>query len=256
MILSYHATVDATELTFISNNGRIYVETDEKHFGLYGQVTDKDGLRIIAVNDDRHHYLTSKCFTKQERIEDVSANYLRDYAAVRYMVLDMIKQPSPAISKIPTLDYIWSNTFSRDQREFFATRLDKNTVVYSSGYFPKVLARVIISGQAVIFVHYDGNITLKFMKCLYPNEKILIHGIKKINVDGGISSYISPSEDNGLRRYLRNHPISVSNFINEQNYIKPLTKEELRERAAKHAAITRAVRGQGTRSFDGKWFID
>lgn len=252
MIFSSHAIVDATKLTFAITDGRIYVETDEKHFGLYGKVTDKDGVQIIVVNSHRHHTLTSDCITKSEFTEDVNKDYLQDYSKMRMFSLN-IHEPSPAISKVPTSQYSWSETFSFGEREFSVTRLDKDTVVYSSAYFPEVLARVIISGQVVIFVRYDGKITLKFKKCLYPNEKILVDAIKKINLDCGISSCFSPSEDHGLKKYLRTHRINKTDFSDEQDYIRPLTKEERRKFNAENRAIMNYFMGSGTRVFDGNW---
>lgn len=103
----------------------------------------------------------------------------------------------------------------------------------------------------IIFVHYDGIVTSKFMKCLYPNEKILIDGIRKINVDGG-RSLLSPSEDNGLKKHLYSHPISESDFTGDQLYIRPLTKGE-RGKLEEAADMMRAIRGGGVRAFDGKW---
>lgn len=81
MIFSSHAIVDAAKLTFATNDGKIYVETDEKHFGLYGQVTDKDGVRIIAVNGNRYHYLTSNCVKQEEDVKDVNKDHSAEHTS-------------------------------------------------------------------------------------------------------------------------------------------------------------------------------
>lgn len=79
--------------------------------------------------------------------------------------------------------YIWSRDFLHDAKKFSVVRLKKNIVVYSSSHFPSNLAIVIATGKVVVFVNYDGNITLNTRNCLYNNQKILLAEIDKNDVD-------------------------------------------------------------------------
>lgn len=225
--ISYPANlVDATKLTYSNKGGKIYVETDSKHFAMYGYVKDVDEVGIVGVNRDKHSYLTPKCFTRREKLNDVDEKSLRGYARIRNVSL-AVGGESPAMSHTKNTDYTWSQTFSDGEKGFSAIRLDKNTVVYSSEYFPSLLARVIISGKVVIFVHHDGNVTMKWMQCLYPSERNLVAGIRKINTSSGISSRFSSKDDNALKKHLKSHPIEVEQFIREQKYQAPLTGSDL-----------------------------
>lgn len=216
-LVTFNAIVDATKLTYSNINGKIYVETDSRHYAMHGQVLDQDGVRIVSVNGDSYSYLTSKCSLKCEILSDAHENQLRNYARFRKINLS-VKQKSPAISNIPTSAYIWSDNFSAGEKEHSVIRLDKNTVVYSSEYFPGFLARVIISGEVVIFIQYDGVVGMRSLVCLSPSEKNLIVGIKKINTGDGISSYFSSKGDKAFKKYLQAHPLDVEELISEQKF--------------------------------------
>lgn len=244
ILISCHAIVDAVKLTFTMLGGRIYIETDPEHFAMYGQVKIKNEVTIVAVNENEHTYLTSTCQVEQVKLSRVRKSDLQDYAKIRDVSL-AIKNESPAISNTENPDYTWSQTFSKDEKDFFVTRLDKNTVVYSSEYFPWYIARVIISGEVIIFVHNDGTVIMKTKNCLYPDEKNLIKGIKKINTSNGISACFSSRDDKALERHLRAHPIDRNQLSREQRYKRPLTEAELRERAERNRSIERALRGGG-----------
>lgn len=116
-----------------------------------------------------------------------------------------------------------------DRKEFSVVRLDSNTVAYSSQYFPEELAKVIISGNVIVFAHYDGNVRIKTTECLYNNEKILIDGIKKLDPDWK-KSVLSSTGDKLLRKHLQHNPMYSSpngSFKYEQNFYKTRTPKEL-----------------------------
>lgn len=247
VVLSLHAIADASKLTFSKINGRVYVETDPFNYAMYGQVSDKDGQRIVVVNGDEHSYQTSRCEDEKESLSGIKSQQLDDYRKLRDIYLKEERE-SPAISGVPTQSYIWSTLFFYDESmEYSTIRLDDNTVVYSSRYFPNNLARVIITGKLVIFIHYDETITMKRIECLFINEEILINGIQTIDVDGKRKhSLIKPKGENALKKYIKNHPIDQDAFQTEQIYIKTYTKQELAE-------LDKAVRSQAFNSFNGYW---
>lgn len=112
-------------------------------------------------------------------IKNIDEAALKSYRDVRAKFLSEKRGPEESPES-----FIWSTTFSEDgKREFSAYRLGGSTVVYSSEYFPKGLARVIINIRLVMFVHYDGRVVIKNTDCLDTNEKILVDGIKKIDPD-------------------------------------------------------------------------
>lgn len=98
-------------MTYTNIGDTIYVEADPRHYAMYGQVKDKDGIRIVTVNRETHHYLISKCFIKKEELDAVDKDYLRDYVRVREVNID-VNQVSLAISNIPARDYTWFQIFS------------------------------------------------------------------------------------------------------------------------------------------------
>lgn len=205
----------------------LYVETDPFHYAMYGPVKDPNGeVRIVAINNPAYYQQTFRCL-------DVRTSFpgrLRDDEDELRKVRDVFLAESrecPAASGKPTDSFIWSGTFFSDEaRKYSAVRLNDNTVVYSSQYFPTGLARVIISDHIMIFIHYDDTITMKYEKCLCRDEKILINGIKKIDVDGKKISPFYPKEDKALKNHLKSHPIDETEFKLQQLFIKTLSEEK------------------------------
>lgn len=240
--LSLNAIVSADEVTFVKSKGRIYVQTDKRHYALFGQVKDNDGIRIIVVNGKIRYYLTSGCKTG---MHDLSSQDVNEYfeAGYEYMKVD---QKSPMLSNIPTDKYSWSDTISDERKEFSIVKLDEETLVFTSKYFPNGLAKVIMSGDVVIFVYPDGQLVMKTMPCLYKNEKRLIDGIKKIDTSGKKYNIFSSNTDKALKIYLKFYPINVDDFSEEQRYNKILTEKEM-------ADIDRAVRGASLGFHERGW---
>lgn len=239
--LLLQATVDATEVTFAKMDGKIYVQTDSQHYAMFGHVKDDYGVRIIAVNGMSRNHMTSRCETGWKDLHtDYNAN---TYHNVIPTFLG-VKERSPAISGVPTNKYLWSETFSSEHTEYSALRLDDWTIVYTSSYFPGDLAKVILAGNVVIFVHHSGDIVMKTGNCLADNEKTLITGIKKIDLSGKKSTWFKSKGEDALKSYLKSHPINVSQFNTEQRYEKVYTEREL-------AQMGHAMRGAAFTSFDG-----
>lgn len=246
-VFSLLVAADAGKITFSKINGKIYVETDPFHYAMFGPVKDKDGLRIVAINGNDHYHQTSKCNDVKTSLLGLKDKQQEQYRQVRDAFLEETRE-CPAISGTPTKGYIWSGTYFSDETpEYSAVRLDDETVVYSSQYFPKNLARVIISRYKVIFIHYDDDVIMKDLACLYINEKILIDGIRKIDVDRKRNSLIYPKGENALKKHLKSHPIDEANFRNEQEYIKTLTDKD-------YAAIEQVLREGAFKSFDN-WVV-
>lgn len=217
-----HAIANASRLTFVKNNGNIYVETDEKHYAMFGQVMDTNGEVLIVAIDGQNYYSLKcdSCETDSKVLEKGKPDYVKDYGIIRadYLKIDT---ECPAISNIPTKEYSWSTTFIPNEKKAYSvTRLDDSTLVYSAKSFPNRLARLIISGDVVIFVHYDGHIALKTIKCLNSNERTLLNGIGKIKSGGKIAAIFSPSEEKTLKKYWKKHPINEQEFNFEQEYIE------------------------------------
>lgn len=212
--LSLQALAGATKVTYSINitSGKIYAETDEKHYAMYGQVKDKDGVRIESASEDGQYYLTSKCESSWTDIKKIDEHTLSSYHQIRENFLALTKGPEES----PDF-YIWSDEFSNNQRGFSAVRLDPQTVVYGSQYFPSVLARVIISGQLAAFVHYDGNVRMKTLYCLCENEKIFIDGLKRINVNGK-NSMFAFAGDKVLKKHLENNSFREFTFRLERKH--------------------------------------
>lgn len=241
--VSLHAIADATQLTFSKYKHNIYVETDETHYAMYGPVTDKEtgAIRIITMSPLGKYYLTSDCDSHWTDLKDIKDDLLESYQKTR---VNYLKEKRGAA--VSPQSYVWSDTYSSDKREFSAIKVDSRTTVYSSNVFPSELARVIVSGNVIIFAHYDGTLTMKTRNCLYRNEKILLAGIEKMDPDSQKTIFSSTGEK-ALRKHLKSNPISETAFDNEQSYMKTYTTEE-------NIAATRAMRGGGVASFDGKWF--
>lgn len=94
-----------------------------------------------------------------------------------------------------------------------------------SRYFPDELAKVVIGGNLVTFVHYDGKVVMKTMNCLNINEKILIEGILEIDPDWK-KLVFSFEGDKASKKYLKRHPLDVTpygSFALEQGYSKTYT---------------------------------
>lgn len=206
---------------------------------MYGQVTDRDGIRIIVVGANNHYYQTSKCENKWEDLQDINQDHVRDYRKIseKYSV---IKEESPEISKVPTERYTWSTNLSKDDAKYSAIRLDDTTLVFSSKYFPGDLAKLIYSGGLRIFVHYDGRVILKRWDCMYLNEKILIKAINQNLVDQkGSLRFSIQSRDKAFKKFLENNKFDELEFENEQNFIITYTYAE-------YAAMQKAVLAQGS----------
>lgn len=212
-----HAIANASQLTFVKNNGNIYVETDEKHFAMFGKVKDTDGEVLIVAIDGRNYYSlkpSDNCETNFKILDSVNP----DYGIIRANYLKIDTQ-CPAISNILTERYSWSTTFMpNEEKAYSMVKLDDSTLVFSAKSFPKRLARLIINGSVVIFVHYDGHIALKTTKCLNSNEITLLNGIGKIISGGKIAAIFSLNKDNILKKYWQKHPINEQEFNFEQEY--------------------------------------
>lgn len=222
--LSLVALTDATRITFSVIGGRIYAETDQDHFAIFGQTKDKDGARIVSVDEDGQYLLKGNCDSDWTRLENVDAATKFGYNGIRtnHLAETRIPKESPC-------SYVWSDSFSSDQRDFSVVRLEPQTIVYSSQFFPSKLAKVVISGNVVVFVHYDGTVRMKYKHCLYLNEKILIEGLQKINPEAK-KSFFSKTGERVLRDHLRYHPIDATpygSFDTEQMFLKTYTTAEL-----------------------------
>lgn len=215
-----------TKVTFVKLNGNIYVETDTDHYAFHGEKEVEGGVQIIAVaGNSRFQLLTSNCedewklFSKEPK--------LKDYREFRDKYLE-VNQECPAKTGIDSNTYSWSETFSSDQEEYSIVKLDPRTIVYSSSYFPKELAKVIISGDVIVFVHYNGLVSLKTTKCLYLNEQILYEAIKKIDTSEKKKSIFSASGEKAMGKYLNSHKINELNFNSEQRYCETYTAMDQR----------------------------
>lgn len=235
VLLSICASLaDAGQLAFSKIDGKIYVETDQKHYAMFGQFRDGNGVKIIAVNEFSHYSLTSRCVKLWSPIEEVQRRYLEKYSEIRKAFLGLNQWKSSKVSSLATQPYRWSTTFSRNLREYSSIRLDEDTLILSSKYFPPELAKVIICGNVIIFVHYEGLVTMKTIACLYLNEQKLLAGIDKLGViDYG--NKLSPSslshktsdENEAMKEYLEINPINDSEFSLEQMYSRTYTNEQL-----------------------------
>lgn len=201
---------EVTVLTFSKYAGKIYAATDPKQFALYGQLTDK----ILSVNEEGRFYLTPECESSRTKLEDIPEISWHVYDHFRKHFLKEQRGPEQSPKS-----YTWSDAFEHGQRQFSVIRLDPDTVVYSSRLFPKILARVIISGQVVTFVHFDGTVRMKTLNCLLPNEKILIEGVQKIQPDTK-RSFFAPAGDKVLQKHLKQDPIDETLFNQEQSFSK------------------------------------
>lgn len=212
--LSFHTIVDATEVTFVKDvDNKIYVETDSEHYAMFGQYKNKHGPVIIAVYGEHTYQLKANCEKEYHPLDEVSKDLLDNYARLRGIYL---KDKSMA----------WSNTFSSDKREFSVVKFKDSTVIYSSKFFPSKIAKVIISGDVVIFVHYDGHVTMKTVKCLKANERKLFNAIKKIGTEKCNPSCFS-LKDSPMRVYLKVHKLNEEHLYDEQLYLDVWSDEDL-----------------------------
>lgn len=229
VVISLQAIANATTITFSKIHDKIYVETDLQHYALYGQVTDKDGIRVIAVNGNTRAHQTAKCDADWNSMDKID----KDYSSIREAYLDVREKCLEASSK-PKKSCIWSDTFTSDQKDYSTVRLDEDTVVYSSKYFPAELAKVIISGNVVIFVHYDGLVALKTKNCLYLNEKKLIAGIYKAEGSGNkLAGIFHPKGDGAIKKHIKSSEFNEEKFNLEQEYFKTYTTEDYARMDAK-----------------------
>lgn len=221
--LSLNAIVDANKITFAKVNGRIYIETDEQHYAMFGQVTDNDGVRVVVVNGDTQYQQNSKCLAERTELKEVDPEHLKSYAEIRVNYLRDSRKKINIFGN-GTGNRRWSANISTDKSHYLASMIDHNIVAYASPYFPSKLARVIMDADVVMFVHKNGYIAMKTINCLLPNEKILVKGIKKINTGDHLIPRMAPVGDGTLDKYLRKHPIDESKFYTEQEYIEPAKK--------------------------------
>lgn len=229
VILSLQAIVDANQVTFVKLQGKVYVETDANHYAMYGQVADKDGTRVVVVNDNDHHYVTSKCDHTWEDLREIDKRRVEDYGKVRENNLK-VQTKSRAETGVYSDTYLWSDTYSDKPTEWSATVLGEDTVAITSKYFPPKLAKVIACGPIVIFIHVDGSIRMKTVNCLQPNEQNLLDGLRTINYnDDKKKSFFSTSADEKLRKYIKKNPIDEYRFYNEQDYMTTFTKGQLQK---------------------------
>lgn len=223
--LSLHTLVSALEVTFVKQaSDRIYVETDPQHYAFYGEYQKKNKPTIVAVIGEHRIRLSAFCEVQCDYLERVEEKVIENYGRIRERYLKE-ENLSDAISKTPSAGYKWSATFSEDTKKFSVTRLDESTVAYSSKYFPNKLATVIVSGKVVIFIHYDGRVTMKTKECLFANENKLFEGILKIKVDGK-SSALWLKKDNPMRIFLMANQLIEEDFDTEQYYFRPMHDKE------------------------------
>lgn len=219
--LSLQATAIATTVTFSKIGYRVYVETDPQHYALYGQVSDKQGFRAIAVNGDTLAYQTKECDTDWSSMSKIK----KDYSEIRGAHLE-VRNKSPAISNTPTQSYIWTDTLSSDKEDYSEVKLDDKTFVVSSKYFPSKLAKVIISDDVFIFVHNDGRVALKTEECLFLNERILVAGIYR-DYSGQWPILLPSTRGKALKKHLSSKKFNEDKFNSEQEYYKTYTSGEI-----------------------------
>lgn len=219
--LSLLSIVNATQLTLKKDGYKVYIETDSQHYAIFKPIDDEYG-DIVVVDGNIRYSTYKKCDINKVELDKVEDGKIDDFAELKEELLKVSGQ-SKIETGVPTKSYSWTHTFSNDRIEYSAIRLDRDTVIFSSKYFPKSLARVIIINEVgrglVIFVHYDGRISMKLHDCLFPNEWDLVRGIKQIDVDGRHTTFFSAVGDKALKKYLRKHPISEADFGIEQQYI-------------------------------------
>lgn len=225
IVLSLNAIVDANKVTFAKVGGRFYVETDSQHYAMFGQVTDNDGPTIVAVNGDTYCKQNSKCKIERTELKEVDQEHLKSYAEIKERYLQDARN-SMGASEDSDGNKFWSNDISNKPLDYWAVKIDNDIVAYSSPWLPSKLARVILAGSVVIFVHHDGQITMKTTNCLLPMEKKLFKGIKKINIGDGLMSRFTPVGDEALHKYLKRRFIDESQLYIEQEYIVPKKKEK------------------------------
>lgn len=213
--VSLQAIADATQLTFTKIDGNMFVETSPEKFAMFNQIKDEARTRITTFDTQGQYSLSSDCDTEWNKINKIDEKTLSSYREIREKYL--AEKRSPAESP---QSFTWSVTYSSDQKEYSVMKLDANTIVYSSKFFPNKLAKVIISEGVIIFAHYDGTLTMKTINCLFSNEKILMEAIKKIDLNGKKSSIFSSKGEKALRNHLESKPFSERYFNLEQRYAK------------------------------------
>lgn len=210
------AQADATRLNLSKDGSGMYVETNPKQFAIFKQFVDEDGVQIIVVDEKGQKQINQvkiNCKNDWKNIDYLKQNTLKAYGKLRehYWAIKAGLKESPT-------SYTWSDNISSKQKSYSAVRLDPDTLIVSSRHLPEMLARVIVSGQVVIFVHYEGSVIMKTMKCLLPNERILIGAIMKIEPDKK-KSLFSSSGDIVLKRQLKLRAIDAIAFSLEQSYV-------------------------------------
>lgn len=189
--------------------GNIYVETDAQHYAMFGPITEKDGIRVVAVNDDDHYTLTSRCAKEWLDLKEISKEKLKVYNDIRIKSAGQ----STHITNSPNENYSWLSTYTNGSKKSSILQLDDDTSVYTSKSFPSRLAMVIMSENVVIFIHFDGFVSMRTMNCLYPNEKLLVRELKKINSRKRMYCCFSRSSE----KHSATYPFNEPEFYFEQN---------------------------------------
>lgn len=215
--------VDATLVTFSKRGEQIYVGTDSKHYAMYGQLMGGDGVTIIAIDDNDRNELTSKCDFKRTKLNELDKETRKSYKELRSV---LIQDPAKTLVRSFSAlfcSFIWQRAFLADSDKLYEQqvfeRIGTETTVYSSNYFPDWLARVIISGQVISFVHYSGTVVMKTLNCLYRFERIFIEGIKQIDTSGKKRLFFRSSLDKVLKQHLHRNSFDEGQFKLEQEYI-------------------------------------
>lgn len=210
------APADAIMMKFSRNNNQLYAETDENHFAIYQEAMDKSGFQISIVNSQSLHTLTHDCQVHSEPINSIGKNAWSEFSRIRSNFFKGWKRPIESPGR-----YTVSATFSAgESRHYYTKRIDDETIFYASKYLPSTIAKVIISSapKVVVFVHYNGDVTMKSTNCLYDNERELVKGLQEIDVDKVPTWFSSP--DKALKKYLKLSPVDELDFSQEQKFVK------------------------------------
>lgn len=235
VVVSLHALADATQLTISRDSEGIYVETDSKHFAMFGQFTNEPGLRIISSDGEVRYNQNSQCVHDWKEIGKINRDTLHSYSQLRDRYLTEKRAPEESPES-----YTWYDSFSEDQPiKYSVVQLGSaKTRVFSSPYFPNTIAKVITSyfpklvasypPIVATFVYYDGTVVMKTMNCLLHNEKNLIDGIMKIDPDYEKVHKFSMNGDRALMKYLNSNPVDAAQFNSEQRYLRLNNDKELK----------------------------
>lgn len=226
--LSLQVIVDATEVKLVKESGnKIYVETGTQHYAMVGYHKNDDEFPIIVVMGNCHFEISPRCGKTFRELNTLSQTVLNTYNRIKEDCLKE-RRGSPVITKMPTESYAWSTTFSEEEKEYSVIKLDDDTSVISSKYLPSKIAKVIMSGDIIIFVYYDGQITMKRINCLASNERILLKGIKKISKTCRRSWCFPSKGEEALKAYLSSQKIDEDDLYTEQQYLRVWTDDDMK----------------------------